>query len=86
MLTIFIRSCFRVAELRGGFGGALANDEGMLIGLEGVMVVIAAVALSITHPCLVFRWDWQLKRLEAIVSEAGYPSSSEEKPQTTVAV
>ena len=85
VLTIFIRSCYRVAELRGGFGGALANDQATFIGLEGVMVVIAAVALTVGHPCFVFGRDWQLKRADAILSDVNATSSIDgEKPDRTL--
>ena len=53
-LCIFIRSCFRVAELRGGFNGALANQQVTFMILEGAMIVIACIALTMAHPGLVF--------------------------------
>lgn len=34
VLTIFIQPCFVVAELRGGFGGALADNKATFIDLE----------------------------------------------------
>ncbi|CAF9943749.1 MAG: hypothetical protein ALECFALPRED_001191 [Alectoria fallacina] len=61
-LTIFIRSCFRVAELHGGFNGKLANDQVSFMILEGAMVVIASVALTVWHPGLVFGGFWNLNR------------------------
>ena len=69
-LTIFIRSCFRVAELRGGFGGALANDQGMFIALESTMVAIAALALTVPHPSFVFGRFWKMRRASAVLSPA----------------
>jgi hypothetical protein len=38
-IFIFIRSCFRVAELSGGFGSALANNQITFMVLEGVMII-----------------------------------------------
>ncbi|RAH82402.1 putative RTA1 domain protein [Aspergillus japonicus CBS 114.51] len=58
--TIFIRSCFRVAELKGGFGSALANDQVAFMVLEGVMMILACGAMTAFHPGLVFsreRWN-----------------------------
>ncbi|KAI5294646.1 hypothetical protein KEM52_003530 [Ascosphaera acerosa] len=36
ILTIFMRCCYRVAELSGGWTGHLIREEGTFIGLEGV--------------------------------------------------
>lgn len=58
-LTIFIRSTFRVAELSGGFDGRLANDEVSFMVLEGTMVIIACVALTLCHPGLCFQGEWR---------------------------
>ncbi|MCJ1337747.1 hypothetical protein MMC09_003030 [Bachmanniomyces sp. S44760] len=49
-MTIFIRSCFRVAELKGGFDSGLANNQSLFIGLESTMVTIACIALTVFHP------------------------------------
>ena len=57
-LTIYIRSCFRVAELQGGFNGTLANEEVPFMILEGAMVVIAAISLTVAHPGLIFGKSW----------------------------
>jgi hypothetical protein len=57
-LTIFIRSCFRVAELSGGFHGPLANNEISFMILEGAMVVIATSCLTWLHPCVAFQGAW----------------------------
>lgn len=68
VITIFVRSCFRVAELSGGFGGDLANDEVTFMVLEGAMVAVAAVALTIGHPGFVFGRYWKLKRTAEVFS------------------
>ena len=62
-ITIFVRSCFRVAELSGGFGGHLANDQVTFMVLEGGMVAVAALALTVAHPAFVFGREWRLKRM-----------------------
>lgn len=59
-LTIFIRSCFRVAELSQGFNGKLANDQVTFMVLEGMMVSIACIALTVAHPGLIFGKSWGL--------------------------
>ncbi|KAF7543413.1 hypothetical protein G7Z17_g10758 [Cylindrodendrum hubeiense] len=66
-LCILIRTSFRVAELRDGFDSKLADNETAFIVLEGVMVALAAVFLTIFHPGPAFegRWgeaDFQLRK------------------------
>ncbi|KAJ5138295.1 uncharacterized protein N7515_003143 [Penicillium bovifimosum] len=57
-ITIFIRSVFRVAELKSGFHSALANDEVMFMILEGAMMAIALLCLTILHPGVCFAGHW----------------------------
>lgn len=57
-LTIFTRSTFRVAELSGGFRGALANNEVSFMVLEGTMVTIACSCLTLLHPGISFQGSW----------------------------
>ena len=56
---IFIRSCFRVAELSGGFGSALANDQITFMILEGAMIVSACLCLTLFHPGRAFAGGWK---------------------------
>ncbi|CAG7974430.1 unnamed protein product [Penicillium nalgiovense] len=58
MLAIFVRSVFRVAEPKGGFHSALANNEVVFMVLEGVMLVIALLALTILHSGICFDGQW----------------------------
>lgn len=69
-ITIYIRCAFRVAELKDGFGGELANDQGMFMGFEGPMIMVAALALTVCHPGIAFgsasswqaaNWTWKKK-------------------------
>lgn len=57
-VTIFIRSVFRCAELSNGFNGPLANDQTSFIILESVMIVLASLCLTCTHPGVVFKGHW----------------------------
>lgn len=58
-ICIYIRSIFRVAELSGGFNGYLANNEVTFMVLEGAMISIAAICLSIFgHPGVGFQGQW----------------------------
>jgi hypothetical protein len=56
--TIFVRSVFRVAELSGGFHGKLANQEITFMVLEGAMIIVAVVILTVLHPLFAFGSAW----------------------------
>ncbi|XMA14633.1 hypothetical protein WAI453_007424 [Rhynchosporium graminicola] len=57
--TLFIRTIFRSVELSEGFGGKLANEDGTFMILDGVMVLIAVICMTIMHPGYAFgdRWN-----------------------------
>ncbi|RYC55429.1 hypothetical protein CHU98_g10778 [Xylaria longipes] len=57
ILLILVRCAYRVAELSSGYDGALFHDEPLFIGLEGVLIVLAVVALCTGHPGFVFNGD-----------------------------
>ncbi|KAF2088721.1 RTA1-domain-containing protein [Saccharata proteae CBS 121410] len=57
-LTIFIRCCYRVAELKGGFSGSLANNQTLFLIFEGPMIIVACAALTIFHPGVCFKGYW----------------------------
>ncbi|KAL5354407.1 phospholipid-translocating ATPase rsb1 [Pseudogymnoascus australis] len=57
-ITIFVRSIFRAAELQQGFDGALANNEITFMILEGAMIVIACICLTLFHPGVAFGGKW----------------------------
>ncbi|RFU33095.1 hypothetical protein B7463_g3231, partial [Scytalidium lignicola] len=67
---ILVRSAFRVAELVNGFSGSLANDEVTLMILEGAMISLATILLTVFHPGHAFKGRW---------SDAGW----EQKPGYT---
>jgi hypothetical protein len=58
-ICIFVRSVFRVAELSEGFGGKLANQEVTFMILEGAMIVVACLSLTVLHPGIVFEKYWE---------------------------
>ncbi|KAL6910460.1 RTA1 domain-containing protein [Trichoderma evansii] len=49
-ICLFIRSCWRVAELNGGFNGPLSNKEGIFIALDSIPMIIMSVLLTVIHP------------------------------------
>ena len=59
-VAIFIRCVYRVIELAEGFSGPIANAEVPFQILEGPMIMIAMICMTIWHPGLVFkRQDWE---------------------------
>lgn len=61
-LCIFIRSVYRVVELGEGWQGALIKNQNLFIGLEGVMVIVACLALNAFHPGICFREGYDLSQ------------------------
>ncbi|PHH86934.1 hypothetical protein CDD83_9559 [Cordyceps sp. RAO-2017] len=51
-VCILWRSAFRLAELREGWRGPVLARQGLFIGFEGVLVLVAVVALNVFHPVL----------------------------------
>ncbi|RFU26563.1 hypothetical protein B7463_g9789, partial [Scytalidium lignicola] len=79
---LFVRTVFRSVELSGGFKGKLANNEVEFMVLDGVMVIIACLCMTIMHPGYAFakRWNeakfpfWYANaRSDQEVSEASRP-------------
>src|SRR5450755_3179613 len=58
-VAILIRCSFRVAELSGGFGGSLANNQVSFMILDGAMMVITVTLLTTAHPGLTLGPMWQ---------------------------
>lgn len=81
-LAIFVRSIFRVAELREGFDGPLANDEVMFMILEGAMMVIATLCLTVLHPGYCFGGYWDQTSWKS-VKRSSQLSLSELKAQNS---
>jgi hypothetical protein len=53
-VTIFARCVYRIPELTGGWGNELMRNEAEFIVLEGVMIVIAVLVLTVFHPGFCF--------------------------------
>lgn len=56
---ILVRSCYRVAELREGFSGSLANNEVLFMIFEAPMIILAVLRLTIFHPGLCLGGMWK---------------------------
>ncbi|KAF3768087.1 RTA1-domain-containing protein [Cryphonectria parasitica EP155] len=59
-LLILIRTCYRCAELSGGFLGHLAQDQVAFMVLDGAMILSASILLTIENPAWVFGETWPL--------------------------
>ncbi|KAJ0416693.1 RTA1 like protein-domain-containing protein [Aspergillus carlsbadensis] len=57
VVSTLVRCVFRADELKEGYSGALISNEALFIGLEGVLIVIAVLALCVGHPGFVFGRD-----------------------------
>ncbi|KFY45227.1 hypothetical protein V494_01069 [Pseudogymnoascus sp. VKM F-4513 (FW-928)] len=55
IIFIFVRCCYRIAELGQGYSGALFHDEPLFIALESVMVTLAVFSLNIAQPGFAFQ-------------------------------
>ncbi|KAI1619027.1 RTA1 like protein-domain-containing protein [Exophiala viscosa] len=53
-LTIFIRCIYRLPEMAGGWGNKLMQNEHEFLLLDGMMVGIASVLMTIFHPGFFF--------------------------------
>ena len=72
---IYVRSCFRIAELSSGFHSKLANSQITFMILEGMMIVLASLLLTIGHPGWIMSretWaaaDWNARKSEDDASQ-----------------
>lgn len=67
-LTIFIRSVYRVPEFASGWGSGLMRNELDFMLLDGMMIAIAAAAMTVAHPGLFFpamSWKGRKERRRA---------------------
>jgi len=54
-ICIFWRSVYRVAELAEGWTGNLIRHQWLFVGFEGVMVIVACLALNVFNPAFTFK-------------------------------
>ena len=78
-ITVFIRCVFRIAEMANGWANPIMQDEVDFIVLDGVMVSIATVALTVAHPALVFRpmIEHKLQGVSGAVKKSGRKGASD---------
>jgi len=61
-LTIFIRCVYRLPEMAGGWGNPLMQDETEFLVLDGMMVAIASIIMTVVHPGFFFEPMRKFKR------------------------
>lgn len=77
VVLIFIRSVYRVAELQQGFNGPIANDEVSFMILEGPMIFLAVLVMTVLHPGIGFGGKWSSATWSVRQSmKAGFDTSS----------
>jgi len=52
--SIMIRCVYRVAEMSGGWGNSIMQDEALFTALDSFMIAIAMIALNLFHPGMCF--------------------------------
>ena len=73
---ILIRCSFRVAELAHGFKGKLANEQVPFMILEGGMMILAVLLMTIFHPGRYIGEDWRRKKAPALEAERKFSIGS----------
>ncbi|KAI5367330.1 Putative RTA-like protein [Septoria linicola] len=53
-LAIFIRSVYRLPEMAGGWGNPLMQNEKEFLILDGGMIALAALLMTVAHPGIFF--------------------------------
>ncbi|KXS95726.1 hypothetical protein AC578_10755 [Pseudocercospora eumusae] len=53
-VMIFVRCIYRLPEMAGGWGNALMRNEKEFLVLDGAMIAIATVLMTVAHPGIFF--------------------------------
>ena len=77
IVLILIRCAYRIDELSDGYNGPLIHNEGLFVGLEGVMIIVAVFCLAVAQPGPVFGWPAR-KGVGDETGEAGAAGMTEE--------
>lgn len=85
-LTVLTRCCYRITELSAGWGKSVYRTKSFFIVLDGVMITIATLALTLLHPGFFFprssapfrMRDKQERRAQQSVSPGSSGSDVEE--------
>jgi hypothetical protein len=67
---ISIRCVYRIAEMAGGWRNKIMQDEPAFIILDGVMCVIAVLAMNFFHPGFLFKQSYATLKAEQMEPDA----------------
>lgn len=70
VVLILTRSVYRLIELQDGFDGELANDETLFFILEGPMILLSCILLTVFHPALAMKGIWSMKQFRSRMTQA----------------
>jgi len=62
VILILTRCVYRIDELSDGYSGPLVHNEGLFVGLEGVLIIVAVFCLAVAQPGPVFGWPANEKK------------------------
>ena len=65
-VCILIRCIYRIAEMAGGWRNPIMQDQIAFIVADGVMCVIAALAMNIYHPGFLFKQSYATLKAERV--------------------
>lgn len=80
-IAILIRCSFRVAELSKGFNGSIANNEVEFMVLDGMLMSIVIILLTVAHPGIILGPMWQAGGFHLRKSKADKTSEKEGSAQ-----
>ena len=75
-LVIFTRCVYRIAEMANGWANPIMQDETDFIVLDGVMITIASLCLTIFHPGIFFK-PMTTYKANKKAGKAAFPSEKE---------
>ncbi|KAE9377661.1 RTA1-domain-containing protein [Stipitochalara longipes BDJ] len=61
---ILIRCVYRIPEMAGGWSNKVMQDQTLFIILDGVMCIVAVLALNAFHPGLLFKQSYATSKAE----------------------
>lgn len=68
--TILIRCIYRIPEMAGGWGNPRMREEVAFLVLDGLMIALAATALTLAHPGIMFpAWTKKETNIHAPLEE-----------------
>lgn len=60
-ITIYLRCIYRVIELNAGLDSKLAQNEVKFMVIEGGIIALSVLSISIIHPAFIFTKFWRRK-------------------------